>query len=130
MSETLTGPAATILAAEPQLFVGDLGVATRFYVEKLGFALVFSHGERAFYAQVSRGGARLNLRVTDGPTGARKDEVDALSATLTVDNIRLLFEEYQCAGTIFHQPLRAEPWGARTFIVADPDGNLLCFAGE
>ena len=24
--------------------------------------------------------------------------------------------------------LRAEPWGARTFIVADPDGNLILFA--
>ncbi|WP_376774795.1 hypothetical protein [Mesorhizobium silamurunense] len=22
-----------------------------------------------------------------------------------------------------------EPWGARTFIVQDPDGNLICFAG-
>ncbi len=130
MSATPTQTAATILAAEPQLFVGDLGVATRFYVDRLGFALVFSHGEPAFYAQVSRGGARLNLRVTDGPTGARKDEVDALSATLTVDNIQPLFKEYQRAGTTFHRSLRTEPWGARTFIVADPDGNLLCFAGS
>lgn len=130
MSETPTQTAATILAAEPQLFANDLGVATRFYVEKLGFAVVFSHGELAFYAQVSRGGARLNLRVTDGPTGARNDEVDALSATLIVDNIRSLFEEYERAGAIFHQPLQTEPWGARTFIVVDPDGNLLCFAGD
>jgi hypothetical protein len=25
--------------------------------------------------------------------------------------------------------LRKEPWGAETFIVKDPDGNLLLFAG-
>ncbi|OCP36555.1 hypothetical protein BC360_04025 [Ensifer sp. LC163] len=26
-------------------------------------------------------------------------------------------------------PLRTEPWGARNFIVLDPDGNLILFAG-
>jgi hypothetical protein len=25
--------------------------------------------------------------------------------------------------------MKQEPWGARTFIVRDPDGNLLLFAG-
>jgi hypothetical protein len=29
----------------------------------------------------------------------------------------------------FAQPLQREPWGAKTFIVKDPDGNLLLFAG-
>ena len=37
--------------------------------------------------------------------------------------------EFQRIGVTFHKSLRAEPWGARTFIVADPDGNLICFAG-
>ena len=36
----------------------------------------------------------------------------------------------EAAGVPFHQRLRAEPWGARTFIVRDPDGNLLAFAGN
>jgi hypothetical protein len=29
----------------------------------------------------------------------------------------------------FFQTLRKEPWGAKTFIVKDPDGNLLLFSG-
>jgi hypothetical protein len=29
----------------------------------------------------------------------------------------------------FHQTLKQEPWGATTFIVIDPDGNLILFAG-
>jgi Histidinol dehydrogenase len=33
------------------------------------------------------------------------------------------------AGIAFFQTLRKEPWGAETFIVKDPDGNLLLFAG-
>jgi hypothetical protein len=32
-------------------------------------------------------------------------------------------------GVTFAQTLRREPWGAKTFIVKDPDGNLLLFAG-
>jgi hypothetical protein len=35
----------------------------------------------------------------------------------------------QSAGVVFHQTLRKEPCGAKTFIVRDPDGNLLLFAG-
>jgi hypothetical protein len=41
-----------------------------------------------------------------------------------------LYLEYQAAGVAFHQTLRTEPWGARTFIVRDPDGNLILFAGR
>lgn len=121
-----------ITAAEPQLFVADLDAACRFYVEVLGFDLAFSHGDPPFYAQVVRGGARLNLRRVEGPVfdaGFREREPDALSATLTLDDPEPLFRAFQAAGAPFHQALRTEPWGARTFIVRDPDGNLILFAG-
>ena len=29
----------------------------------------------------------------------------------------------------FHQGLKKEPWGVKNFIVRDPDGNLILFAG-
>ncbi|WP_029915363.1 VOC family protein [Caulobacter sp. UNC358MFTsu5.1] len=121
-----------ITAAEPQLFVADLDAACRFYVEVLGFDLAFSHGDPPFYAQVVRGGARLNLRGVEGPVfdaGFREREPDALAATLTLDDAEPLFRAFQAAGAPFHQTLRTEPWGARTFVVRDPDGNLILFAG-
>lgn len=124
------GPILT--AAEPQLFVSDIVASLAFY-EGLGFETVFTSGEPPFYAQVARGGARLNLRHVDGPVfaeGVREREGDLLSATLTLDDAAALFEAFQAAGVAFHRPLHAEPWGARTFIVADPDGNLLMFAGR
>ncbi len=120
------------MRAEPQLFVADLGAACRFYSELLGFQLAFSYGEPPAYAQVARDGARLNLRHAEGPAfdaGFRARTPDALSATITVDDAGALFLEYQAAGVCFHQALRAEPWGARTFIVQDDDGNLIAFAG-
>jgi len=51
-------------------------------------------------------------------------------ASITMEDAKPLFVEYQEAGVEFFQPLRSEPWGARTFIVRDPDGNLLLFAGR
>jgi catechol 2,3-dioxygenase-like lactoylglutathione lyase family enzyme len=123
---------AIITAAEPQLFVADMDVACRFY-EKLGFKVAFVHGEPPFYAQIVRDGARVNLRKVEGPVfdaGLRAREGDILAATLTLDDAKPLFLEFQNAGVAFHQTLRTEPWGARTFIVKDPDGNLICFAGS
>ena len=124
----------TLLTAEPQIFVRDVNVATEFYTQKLGFSVAFSYGEPPFYAQVRRDGAQLNLRHVDAPVidPALRDRESLLSASLTVassDAIKQLFLEFQAAGVAFNQPLKREPWGAKDFIVQDPDGNLLLFAG-
>jgi catechol 2,3-dioxygenase-like lactoylglutathione lyase family enzyme len=125
---------AVITAAEPQLFVADIRASIAFFADKLGFAEAFTYGEPPFYAQVSRDGARINLRCVDRPVidAELRDREQLLAAYLTVataDDIKALFLEYQAAGATFFQTLRREPWGARDFIVRDPDGNLLLFAG-
>jgi|SRR3974390_3501917 len=125
---------ATIVAAEPQLFVSDIERSCEFFCKKLGFSLVFSYGRPPFYAQVGRGGARLNLRYVEGSIfdAAIRDREELLSASITVataDEIKLLFLEFQSAGAAFHQKLKRQPWGAKTFVVKDPDGNMLLFAG-
>ena len=53
-----------------------------------------------------------------------------MSAAITLDDAKPLFLEFQAAGVDFHQGLKTEPWGARTFIVRDPDGNLILFSGR
>jgi catechol 2,3-dioxygenase-like lactoylglutathione lyase family enzyme len=125
--------ASVILASEPQIFVSDIGIASAFYVDKLGFKILLSYGEPAFFVQIARGGGRLNMRRVSGPvfdSGFRARQVDALSATFTLDDAKPLYREFEKAGVAFHQTLRTEPWGARTFIVQDPDGNLIAFAGS
>jgi uncharacterized glyoxalase superfamily protein PhnB len=132
MAATKSASEPAVIAAEPQLFVADIGRACAYYASHLGFATVFAYGEPPFYAQVFRGGARLNLRhVDDAPIDARRREDDALlSATVTVDDATSLFREFEAAGASFHQGLQDEPWGARDFIVRDLDGNLILFSGR
>jgi catechol 2,3-dioxygenase-like lactoylglutathione lyase family enzyme len=121
-----------LVTAEPQLFVADIETSCEFYTQKLGFEVAFTYGEPAYYGQVYRDGARLNLRrVVEPPidAGLRARE-QLLSASITLDDAESLFVELEAAGVVFHQELKSEPWGARTFIVADPDGNLILFAGR
>jgi catechol 2,3-dioxygenase-like lactoylglutathione lyase family enzyme len=122
----------TLVAAEPQLYVRDIVVACEFYSTKLGFGIAFTYGEPPFYAQVFRDGARLNLRQLDKPVvdPARRDAEQLLAASVTLEDAKSLSIEYEQADVDFVQPLRSEPWGAQTFIVRDPDGNLLLFAGR
>ncbi len=117
---------------EAQLFVADIKASCAFFT-KLGFEVVFTYGEPPFYGQVKRDNARLNLRMVCEPVfvGDIREREQLLAASMTLDSaveIRPLFVQYQSAGVDFQQTLKQEPWGARTFIVRDPDGNLLLFA--
>ena len=117
-----------------QLFVADIKASCDFYTHKLGFVVDFVYGDPPFYGQVTRDHGRLALRVVREPVfiGDIREREHLLSASLTVataDEIKQLFLSYQAAGVRFHQTLKKETWGARTFIVLDPDGNLILFAG-
>ena len=119
---------------EAQLFVADIKASCAFFTSKLGFEVVFTYGEPPFYGQVKRDNARLNLRLVCEPVfvGDIREREQLLATSMTVGSaaeLRQLFLQYQSAGVDFQQTLKQEPWGARTFIVRDPDGNLLLFAG-
>jgi len=131
-SQTASRP--TLSSVSAQLFVADIQESCDFFTVKLGFISDFVYGDPPFYGQVSRDNARLSLRQVDEPVfaGDIREREQLLSASITIgtaDEINQLFLSYQAAGVPFHQTLRNEPWGAKTFIVLDPDGNLILFAG-
>jgi catechol 2,3-dioxygenase-like lactoylglutathione lyase family enzyme len=136
MSETAQPVAAKpeLTEVEAELFVADIKASCAFFTSKLGFDVVFTYGEPPFYGQVKRDNARLNLRLVCEPVfvGDIREREQLLAASMTLGSdaeIRQLFVQYQSAGVDFQQTLKQEPWGARTFVVRDPDGNLLLFAG-
>ena len=127
-------PRPFLTSISAQLFVANIKSSCDFYTSKLGFAVEWVYGDPPFYGQVFRDNARLALRMVFEPVFAgdvRKRE-HLLSASITVGSsheIEQLFLSYQAAGVFFHQALKKEPWGAKTFIVSDPDENLILFAG-
>ena len=131
-TQTTTRPVITAVAAE--LFVSDIQKSCDFFTEKLGFSVVYVYGEPPFYGQVKRDAARLNLKHMDRPVidPALREREQLLSADMgvdTADAIKQLYLEFQQAGVEFQQTLMRQPWGAKNFVVRDPDGNLLLFAG-
>lgn len=127
-------PRPVLTSISAQLFVADLQASCDFYTGKLGFAIDFVYGDPPFYAQVTRDNARLSLRHIDEPVfaGDVREREALLSASITVasaDEIKQLFLTYQALYVPFHQTLKQEPWGTTTFIVVDPDRNLILFAG-
>ncbi len=119
---------------EAQLYVADVRTSSDFFTSKLGFTADFVYGDPPFYGMVRRDRARLCLRLVCEPVfvGDNRQREQLLSASITVDTaaeIKQLFLEFQSAGVTFHQGLKKEPWGARNFIVLDPNGNLILFAG-
>ena len=137
---TMRDPAATptvetpmLSGAEPVLYVADFSVALAFYTQKLGFTVDFAYGEPPFFGVVTRDAARLCLRQVAGLVfaGDIRAREELLSASITLDTaagLKRLFLDYQTAGVPFHLPLKTQPWGARNFILRDPDGNLILFA--
>jgi catechol 2,3-dioxygenase-like lactoylglutathione lyase family enzyme len=129
-----TAPRPILTSISAQLFVADIQASCDFYADKLGFAVDFVYGDPPFYGQVTRDNARLSLRHVDEPlfAGDVREREALLSASITVasaDEIKQLFLSYQARDVPFHQTLKQEPWGATTFVVVDPDSNLILFAG-
>jgi uncharacterized glyoxalase superfamily protein PhnB len=121
-----------ILTAKPQLWVRDLQVALEFYADKLGFKQTILYGDPPFYAHVERDGATFIFRCIDRPIidANLRDSETLLAAEMSCADVKGLFEEYRNAGVPMVRGLKREPWGARNFIIRDPDGNMLLFAGN
>jgi catechol 2,3-dioxygenase-like lactoylglutathione lyase family enzyme len=129
-----TTPRPILSSTEAQLFVTDIKISCDFFTTELGFSIDFLYGDPPYYGLVRRDNARLALRLVCEPVFVAdiREREHLLSASITVDTaaeIKRLFIEFKAAGVQFHQTLKKEPWGARNFIVLDPDGNLILFAG-
>ena len=127
----MSQPTLTSIAAH--LYVSNLAASTDFFTTKLNFTLDFTYGDPPFYAQVRRDKALLALRSIDerifvDNIRAREDLLSASITLASAGEIHQLFAECQAAAVPIHQPLRTEPWQAHTFIIKDPDGNLILFA--
>jgi uncharacterized glyoxalase superfamily protein PhnB len=127
-------PRPILSSISAQLFVANIERSCDFYTNKLDFAVEFIYGDPPYYGQVIRDNARLALRLVLEPVfvGDVREREHLLSASITVataNEIKQLFLSYQAAGVSFYQAFKKEPWGARTFIVSDPDENLILFAG-
>ena len=107
--------------ARPVLFVADVEISVRFYVEQLGFAEAWHHLEddKLLVAEVGRSGCTLIL------SSQWPDKVGAglIFVSLDPSDFDALLGEFALRGL----DVREGWWGYRLVIVTDPDGNELYF---
>ncbi|HTT98921.1 MAG TPA: glyoxalase superfamily protein [Rhizomicrobium sp.] len=117
-------------SATPILFVRDVTASAAFFRDTLGFKIDFLHGEPPFYGSVSRGDACLHLRFVHEPVfdaEAIAHEESLIVATIEVDDINTIFEEFRNRGATFAQDIVKQEWGGTDFQIRDPDGNAISF---
>lgn len=109
----------------PVLPSRDVGAAIGFYVDRLGFTLVFRDGEDPTYAGVSRDGVELHLQWHPPAEWSRTERP---MLRFVVSDVDALFEELKDKG-VYHErtAIRATPWGTREFAFYDLDHNGLTF---
>lgn len=110
--------------AVPILPQDDLGAARAFYVDGLGFRVVWEASEdgRTGLMGIERGTIAITL---DAPmSGHGRDAC----VSLIVDDADACYEAWRHKVSI-ETPPRDQAWGARTFDVSDPAGNTVFVIG-
>jgi catechol 2,3-dioxygenase-like lactoylglutathione lyase family enzyme len=126
----------------PELDVSDLERSLKFYVDVVGFSVLYDRPEERF-AFLDLDGARLMLEEAEGP-GRRFQSAPlerpygrGVNFQIEAANVDALHERVRTAGFDFVIPIE-ERWyrrdemksGNRQFVVADPDGYLLRFFSD
>jgi catechol 2,3-dioxygenase-like lactoylglutathione lyase family enzyme len=110
--------------AVPILPADDLTAAKSFYVDKLGFSLVFelSQDGRSGLLGVRRGSIELTI---DSPMSGHGRNA---CVGLHVDDVDAYYKEWSAQVPVLRPP-KDEDWGARTFDLLDPSGNTIFVMG-
>lgn len=105
--------------AIPVLASLDLEESRAFYVDRLGFALVYVG---ANYLIVRRGEMEIHFWLTDD-----RRFPENTSCYVRGGEVALLHEEWRAAGVARLSDFSTRPWGMKEFHLHDPHGNLLRF---
>ena len=110
--------------AIPQFPVDDLAIAKAFYIDGLGFHVLWEASEDGHTGLlgIARGGMEITLNSPMPGHGG-----DACVA-LQVDDADFYYNEWSPKVKVLRAP-KDEPWGARTFDLIDPFGNTIFVMG-
>jgi len=116
----------------PCFIISDLNASVSFYVDKLGFEILYEGpDENPYWTIVGRDNISIMLKavapeIKPIPNRTRHEWApwDAYISTADPD---MLFEEYRSNGVAFRQPMQNNSDDLRGFEIEDADGYVLFF---
>lgn len=113
-------------SVSPVIRVSDYQKARSFYSDVLGFDVVEEAGDPVIGFGILRSGkAQIFLHAWDGAEA----EYNGWRAYFYADDLATLEKRLHSADVRFQGP-KVSAYGMRELEVADPDGNVLCFAED
>ena len=110
--------------AVPILPGDDLALAKDFYVDKLGFKVLFEATQDGTNGIMGLERGTIELTIDCPMSGHGRNAC----ASLRVNSADAYYNEWQKKVTIERPPMN-EPWGGRTFGFSDPFGNSIFIIG-
>lgn len=105
----------------PMVPVADIDRAVAFYSTIFGFEKTFENGDPVGFVILKRDDAEVHLTLVRDHMG-KTFNVMHLMVAAGVDEI---YRRCEAAGARIIKRMRDAPWGLRTFVLADADGNRI-----
>lgn len=103
--------------------VKDVPVSVAYFRDALGFTIEFLYGEPTNYAGVSRDEVAVHLEAATNT----KHQVGQTGLNVFLEDVDELYQELRGRNAHILKPPHNLPWGMRNCVVADLDGNYICF---
>lgn len=103
----------------PDFATDDMGTATAFYVDVLGFEVVMDMGWIVTLSDPANPQAQLSLMTHDATAPVIPD------VSVEVEDVDATHAAARASGADIVHPLTDEPWGVRRFFVRDPTGKVV-----
>ncbi len=115
-----------VISSIPIFATSDILATLQFYKEVLGFETTWTYGEPPTFGSASGGGTTIMFNLQ--PELAAK--VGGHQHWIKVDEVDELYRKHLANGATIVTPIADKPWGAREYVVSDPNGYHLRFAGS
>ncbi len=120
----MAGTAATVLDEAATIFVvKNVEESSAYFRDALGFKIEFLYGEPPNYAGVSRDNIAVHLEAAANTSC----QVGQTGLNVFLDDVDELYQELCGRNALILKPPHDRPWGMRNCVVADLDGNYICF---
>lgn len=113
-------PTFRVGRAAPGIPVSDIQRAAAFYRDIFGLEPTFENGDPVGMMILERDDAEIHLTLVKGHRGKTHNVFHLL-----VSDADAVYERCSVHGARIIRRIRDAPWGLRTFVLADPDGNRI-----